>query len=80
MSDFLENTVCPCCGKDELSFGYSAPPLVWTVECHAEGCEILVCASSEKEAVEKWNAGQWTHRVAGWDEHGHPYYEARENG
>lgn len=70
---------CPRCGSDEISHGYSWPPMRGTVECHADGCETLVVASSEDEAIELWNAGDWTHRVIDHDEMGNPIYEARDD-
>lgn len=68
---------CPRCGSDEIAHGYSFPPMQGTVECHADGCETVVVAGSEAEAIERWNAGEWTHRVVDRDRMGNPIYAHR---
>ena len=67
---------CPRCGCDEVSSGYSWPPMQGTVECHAHGCEVLVVSDTEADALARWNAGEWTHRVVDHDEMGNPIYAA----
>lgn len=66
--------ICPRCGRDEIAFGYSAPPLRWSVECHADGCEILVVSDTRDEAFEKWAKGDWDYRVEDRDLEGNPIY------
>lgn len=65
---------CPRCGSDEVSYGYSSPPMRGCVECHADGCEIIAVANSESEAIAAWNAGRWTHRAVDLDENGNPIW------
>jgi ribosomal protein L37AE/L43A len=45
---------CPFCGSDEVSYGYSYPPMVGVVECHA--CDAVLTGPTEAEAVAAWNA------------------------
>lgn len=63
---------CPRCGRDEISHGYSFPPMQGNVECHADGCEAVAVADTEAEAIAIWNAGEWTHRITDRDEDGIP--------
>lgn len=67
---------CPNCGSDEIAHGYSCPPMMGTVECYADGCEILTVADSEYAAISRWNAGIWDYRVVDRDDDGNPVYEA----
>ena len=67
---------CPHCGSEEISHGYSAPPVQWTVECYADGCGRLLVANTQEAAFAGWAAGEWTHRVADYDQSGNPIYEA----
>ena len=63
---------CPRCGSDELSHGWSAPPMSGSVQCHADGCECHTVAETEQEAIRLWNAGVWHSRVIERDESGNP--------
>jgi hypothetical protein len=70
-----EPTKCTHCGSDEIAFGYSMPPVEWTVECYADGCERLLVADTQEAAFAGWAAGRWTHKVSGRDDYGNPLYE-----
>lgn len=59
---------CPRCGSIELSWGYSTPPSVGTVTCHAEGCHANITAETEEEAISLWNSGVWLYRLNGRDD------------
>lgn len=61
---------CPRCGGDELSHGYSWPPMQGSVECYADDCGALSIADNEAEAIAEWNAGRWSHRAVDCDEDG----------
>lgn len=61
---------CPRCGSDEISHGYSAPPMQGTVSCHSDGCEITTVAKTERQAIQRWNAGEWDFRVVDYDDNG----------
>ena len=50
--------------------------MMGTVECYADGCEILTVADSEDAAIRRWNAGFWDYRVVDRDDDGNPVYEA----
>jgi hypothetical protein len=65
---------CPRCGSDEISFGYSFPPMQGSVECHADDCEIVTVAGSEVDAIDRWNNGKWDYRVTDRDENGNAIY------
>lgn len=72
---------CPNCGSDELSWGYSAPPFQWQIECHEDGCGTYVVADNEDEAFSLWRRGKWTARIIEWDEDGMPCeFEFRDDG
>lgn len=70
MSEAPKN--CPRCGSDGLSWGYSAPPFVGGVTCHADGCHANTTAETEEEAISLWNKGVWHYRVIDWDDDGNP--------
>lgn len=64
MSDLVKRLeLCPFCGSDELSEGYSAPPLAAGVECHNCGASLVLideegrssAAALEAEAIAAWN-------------------------
>jgi len=67
---------CPRCGNDDLAFGHSWPPMQGSVDCHTEGCEIRTIASTEAEAIRRWNAGWWDFKIVDRDDDGNPIYEA----
>lgn len=67
---------CPRCGRDEISHGYSMPPMQGTVECGADGCEVVAVADSEAQAIQMWNEGRWNYRIVDRDEDGQPVIEA----
>lgn len=69
---------CPKCGSDEISFGFSAPPMTGVVECHADGCEVLAVAATEDAAIALWNGGVWTHELVDRDDNGIPEYRATQ--
>lgn len=66
---------CPRCGSDEISHGYSYPPMTGIVQCHADGCEIVTTSSSEMEAIHRWNKGIWDFKVVDRDDNGNPIYD-----
>jgi len=68
---------CPECGGDEISYGYSFPPYQGVVQCHADGCEIVAVAASERDALEKWAAGEWDYKVTSYTDDGQPLYTPR---
>ena len=63
---------CPRCGSDEISYGYSAPPMQGHVQCHADECEAFTTADTETDAIRLWNAGSWQARIVDWDDNGNP--------
>ena len=65
---------CPRCGSDEISHGYSIPPVQGIVSCHSDGCEITTVAESERQAIQRWNAGKWDFRVVERDDNGNPIW------
>jgi len=75
----VECAICLRCGSDEISYGYSCPPMRGVVECYADGCLALVTARSEAEAVAMWNDGRWNYRVTGTDDDGEPIFSAESN-
>lgn len=68
--------VCPRCGSDEVSHGWSAPPMQGHVECHADECGALAVAGDEDAALALWNGGYWNYRIVGRDEDGSEVIEA----
>jgi hypothetical protein len=68
---------CPKCGTDEVSYGYSAPPFVANVECHADGCEVVAVGQTEDEVQSLWRSGEWTHELVGRDDFGEATYKAK---
>jgi len=63
---------CPRCGSDEISYGYSCPPMQGHAQCHADGCEAFIADSEMGTAIRLWNAGVWQRRIVDWDDNGNP--------
>jgi hypothetical protein len=71
----MEVKNCPRCGSDALSHGWSFPPMTGSVQCFADGCEVIALADTEAEAVAMWNDGRWNYRVTDYNDNGLPVIE-----